>query len=175
VSDQQRRLATGVPGVAQPVLQLPPRQCVQRGERLVKQEKRPFQQQRAQQRDTLPHAARELRRMRRFEALQPEPRQQLARPCARLAARAGTRDLQSQGGVVQDVAPGEQQVLLEHVTAAQTPRVRVHIAPHRYLAAAWLQDARDQVEQRALTAAGRPDDRDEVAGFDFEGDVAQRL
>jgi hypothetical protein len=38
-----------------------------------------------------------------------------------------------------------------------------------------LKDAGDQVEQRALAAARRTDDRDEVTGFDVERDVSQGL
>jgi hypothetical protein len=50
--------------------------------------------------------------------------------------------------------------------------LRVRVAAQRDLAGADRLDAGDQVEERALAAAGWPDDRDEVARVGGQRDVA---
>src|SRR5258708_33239159 len=54
------------------------------------------------------------------------------------------------------------------------PRVIDLVAENRDGAAGWAKYAGDQVESRALAGAVRPDQRDDFAGLDVEGDVVDR-
>ena len=101
----------------EPLLQLGPRDRVERAERLVEQQDRLAGEQRAGERDPLAHAAGELVAARSGELLQPEPLEERERPPARLAA-AHAAQLERQRGIVERAAPGQQQVALRHQRAA---------------------------------------------------------
>src|SRR5258706_46873 len=77
---------------------------------------------------------------------------------------------QAEGDVVLHVEPREERMLLEH-----HHRLRVGpgapFAVDQALAGRDRLEARAQLEQRALAAAARAEDRDELAGGDLEADV----
>ena len=72
--------------VAKPLLHLGARDRVERAERLVEQEDRPSGEQRAHERDPLPHSARELGRPRVFEPGEPEALEEWCGAAARLGS-----------------------------------------------------------------------------------------
>src|SRR6266404_5671389 len=69
-------------------------------------------------------------------------------------------------------APRKQQVLLHHVadTAAQAFDILAAIVQR---AGIGFEQARDDVEDRGLAAAAGPDDADEVALVDVEGEIVE--
>src|SRR5262249_37562456 len=85
------------------------------------------------------------------------------RPC-------GALDFSAQHGVVEDGAPFEQVVLLQHV-ADLAAGAGDGLAVDQHGAAGRLQDSGDQRQQRALAAAALADDGGELAGCNLQRDV----
>jgi hypothetical protein len=107
-----------------------------------------------------------------LEALEAEVRHQRERV---LADRFPvlTEQLGAEDDVVDDRPPGEEQVLLEHV-ADLAGRPDDRPAVEQRLAARRPDQPGDDVEDRRLPAAARPDDADELALLDVEADVTAR-
>ena len=101
----------------QPLLHLGPGDRVERGEGLVERQQRLAGDEGAEEGDPLAHAARELGRGARLEAVKAEALEQ--RAGAGAAPRpAEAAVAQRQRGVVERRVPGQQQVALGHVGAA---------------------------------------------------------
>ena len=69
--------------------------------------------------------------------------------------------------------PREQRIALEHDAAIVSGAADRPVAKP-YLAGGRLQESADQIEQRALAATARPDDRDELVRFDGQPDRFER-
>src|SRR5213076_1804367 len=117
--------------------------------------------------DALPHAARELVRIAIGKAAETDPLQPLVSLLARVGAAA---ELKPRGDVLQRRPPWHEAVGLEHVAGAAVDSGQRR-AEHRHRSAARRQQAGGDVEQGALAATGRADDRDELARTDGERDV----
>src|SRR4029079_2122371 len=120
------------------------------------------------------HAAGELPGVVLREALELDEVEHLVDP--RLPALlAPARELEGQGDVLRDRAP-----LVEHRVLENDPVVVVATRFPRRLAVDSRAPGRrrdqvaDDAQQRRLAAAGRPDQRDELARVDLEVDVLQR-
>jgi hypothetical protein len=133
---------------------------VQRRERFVHQQDRPFQDEGAGERDALAHAAGKLTRQVILEAVQPDRGDELAG--ALMALRFGdTFHLEAEGNVIDDAAPREQVEVLPHhhgvaaKRAADRGRGRiddVNGAGCRRL------DAADDLREGAFAASARTED-----------------
>ena len=120
--------------------------------------------QRLRQADALAHAARELVRIAVAEAAEADALAATPRACA--AASAHAAELEPGHHVLQRGAPGHQALGLEHVAGAPVDARRA-AAPNTSTApAARREQPGGDVQQRALAAAGRADDRDELARAD---------
>ena len=89
------------------------------------------------------------------------------------ARRRHALALQAVADVLAHRVPGEERVFLEHDGALPAGR-RDQLAADPQFAARRLLEAREQVEQRGLAAAARPDDGEELVVLDLEIDVVQR-
>ncbi len=138
-------------------------ELVQRPERLVHEEQVRVGHQRPGDRDTHPHAAGQVPGHRlgaaaEFDLLQ-------GRSHARGGLRAGhARQIEGQAHVGGDTGPGHQRRLLEDEgEAASVPADPVEAAaPPQDPAVARLGETRDQLQERALPAAGGADQTDEL-------------
>jgi hypothetical protein len=78
--------------------------------------------------------------------------------------------------VALDRAPFEQSRLLEgDAVVLVQPRAPGRLAVDEHRALGRLDEVGDDPQQRRLPAAGRPDQRDELAGADGEVDAGERL
>src|SRR5262245_11169930 len=108
-----------------------------------------------------------------FESLEADELQKLHR--ALPFGRADSpRDLAPDDRVGEHRAPRQKIVVLEH-EAAVAARTAHGASVERDLARGGRFEARDDAQKRGLAAAGRADDRNELAAFDREVDVPQRL
>ena len=139
---------------------------VERRERLVEEEHGGFAGERARERDPLPFAARELRRLRRGQVSDPEPVEQLVDGAS---ARA-ERDVSAHAEV------WEERVVLEDQADAP-PLGRQRHAPLRVepllpveqdAAAGRLNEARDDAQHGGLACAGGADERDGARNVERE-------
>ena len=96
-----------------------------------------------------------------FEAGKAVALQQRQRAPARFAQRHAL-DLHAEDDVVEHGAPGQQQVLLQHVADAANGAGGIDAIDH-HAAGGRLQQPGDDVEDRALAAARRSDQADEAA------------
>src|SRR5262249_10747772 len=129
--------------------------------------------ERAGEIDALAHAAGELARMVVLESLEADELQELQ--CALPFGRADApRDLAPDDRVSEHRAPRQKIVVLEH-EAAVAARTAHGASVERHLARAGRLETRDDAQKRGFTAARRADDRNELAAFDREVDVLQRL
>ena len=142
------------------------RRRIERAEGLVHQDDARLQDERARNSDALPHPARELARVLRTVALDVEA--DLRDPRARLfipLARRHTSALEPERDVVLDRPVVERRVVLED-HAAVGARATDCGAAHEHAAfrARMLRrQPRNQPQHGGLTAAGRPENRDELA------------
>jgi hypothetical protein len=170
VRDEQHRLFLRAPQREHFVLHQLPRLDVQRRERFVHQDDVGVEHQRLREAHALAHAAGQLVRIAIGERGQADALQPLGRERARVrVARAAER--QPGHHVAERGAPGHQALGLEHVARAPVD-ARQRLAEHAHAARARREQAGGHVQQRALAAAGRPDDGDELAGLDRERHVA---
>ena len=122
--------------------------------------------------DPLAHAARKLVRIVAFEGRKADPSDPIAG--AGIGFGLGFAPKQGAGRhVVQDIAPGEEGVGLEHEADARVD-ARDRLADDPDLAARRPAKSGDQVERRRLAAAGGPDKGHELAAAHGEVEVAQR-
>jgi hypothetical protein len=173
VRDQQHRLALGAQHLHHLVGDGQARLRIQGREGLVQQHDVRLGDQGARQRHPLAHAAGELARIVVEEGAHAALVQQVDGALARLF-QVPALNLRTQHRVVQDRAPLEQVVLLQHVAHARR-RPRDGRAVHADPPGRRLQDARDQGQQRALAAAGLPDQADELARAQPQVDAVERL
>ena len=148
---------------------------VQRSERLVHEQQLRIERQRASDRGPLLHTARELPGVLVLEALQVDHLQPARRALAPLRRRQA-HHLERQHHVALDRAPREQRRRLEHVAVLPAePRLLGADAVDPDRARARPLQIGDDPQQRGLAAAGRADQRDEVAVEDGKVDLGQRV
>src|SRR5262245_8046749 len=101
------------------------------------------------------------------ELLELHQRELLARDLLALGL-ADAFHLEPEGDVAERGAPREElREILEHDAAVEPLSVH-RLAGDANIAGRGFQEARDQVEQRGLAAAGRPDDAQELGLFEIE-------
>src|ERR1700733_6254693 len=142
---------------------------VQRGERLVHEEHAGLDRQGAREAGPLLHPAGELVRVGGLEPLKADHADELTDPWLRLPARHPAHG-QPEGDVAEDCLPREEGELLEHHADA-LGRLGDHVTGDTHRSAARRGEARHAAEQRGLPAAGRPDDRHDLAGTNIEADA----
>lgn len=172
---EQDSAAFALPEVEQPRLQRDAVERVERTERFVEQEQWSIGQHGAEERNTLPHPTRQLRRIGILEPGQPELRKTLGSdPASFLVGNAV--NVECEGSVFDRGAPRQQQIALPHVggTAEPGPE-RGNLSVECDIATGLGKEPGNDVEQSALARTGRSDQRDELAVVDVETDVVQRL
>ena len=174
VRDEDDRRAAGLPDAQELDVESLARHLVERAERLVHEQERGIEGERARDRDALLHAAGELPRWCSREALKLDELEHLVDPLLP-ALLVPARELERQGDVLRDRAPLVEHCILEDdpvvVVAAGLPR---GLAVDGRAAARRLDQVADDAQQRRLAAAGRADQRDELARLDLEIDVLER-
>ena len=166
--DGFRRLREDVGDLA---LELLARDGVERPERLVEQQDAGVERERPREPDALLHAAGNLVRIVRGKAVELDELHEAFG--ARLAFRRRKfRDLQAEGDVLRHREPRKQVELLEH-HGARRRRLLHALARHEHGALGRGLEAMQDAQQRGLAAPARADDGDELAGADFEANVAQ--
>ena len=145
---------------------------VERAEGLVEQQHLRFVGQRARHRDALLLAAGELRRQAVVHAIERHQPQQLRAPLAPLR-RPHAPDAQRELDVLAHRHVAEERVVLEHETNAALAGVHEgDVAPvQRDAAVIDAGQAGNSAQQRALAAAARPEQHEELAARDLERDV----
>ncbi len=164
MGDEDRRDAD----LAQDLAQLRPHLLaqlpVEGGERLVEQQDARRVHEGARQRGALLHASRELARPPLPLPLQADEGQRLVHAAPDLGLGHAAL-AQAEGHVLEHRHVGEERVGLEH--HAEPPlvgRARRHVlAVDDHAAGARRHEARDQVERRRLPAAGRAEEREQLA------------
>src|SRR6516165_6162333 len=166
VSDKNCSLSLAAQDLGHLVGEREPCLRVERGERLVEQHHVRLGAKRARERDPLAHAAGKLTRQVMQEAAQPVAGEELSRPFARLA-HVRALDFGAEYRVLQDRAPFEQIVLLQHVAdLAVGAGDRLAVQQNRTVSR--LENSGNEREQRALAASALADDGDELTGRDGE-------
>src|SRR5205085_1279705 len=131
--------------------------------------------ERAYDRDTLLHAARELVRIAPREVAQADHREE------RLAARPALclrilHHLEGQHDVVERAAPRQKRRLLEYeAELVGVARRGGRLAAHLYGARARMREVAHYAKQRALAATRRAEQRNEFAFADLEANPGERL
>ena len=160
--------------------QLLARELVERAERLVEQQELRIVHQRAAERGALQHAAGELPGIFVAEAREPDLRQQRVGAVAEFGVALGAillperrHDLQRQHHVVADRQPRQHRGVLER--DADADRLGAELAPRHIDVAARRRDQpADELQDRRLAAAGRADQRDEIALADAQIGLVER-
>ena len=174
VRDQDRGLALAAQDLGHLVGEREPRLRIERRERLVEQHDVRLGAERARERHALAHPARELARQIVQELAESVAGEQLQSRAARALPHVGALDFGAEHRVLEDGAPLEQVILLQHVAdLAARPGDRLAVDQHR--AVGRRENSGDQRQQRALAAAALPDDGDELARGDRERDAFERL
>ena len=145
---------------------------VERAERLVEQEHFRPVRERAGDGDALLLAAGKLGRQALVHALERDELQQLCAPRHALGT-AHAPDAQRELDVVRDAHVAEERVVLEYeADAAVAGRNAGDVAPvQRYAPVVDLDEPGDGAQQRALAAAARAEQNEELALLDLERDV----
>jgi hypothetical protein len=171
VGDEDDRRAGPLPDPEQLDVHPLARHLVERPERLVHQEELGLDHERPGDRGALLHAARELPWVVAGEVAELDEVEHLARAPLTLA-RGHAEDFQRQLHVRLDRSPVEQHRGLEdHPVVAVDPCPLCRLAVHLDAPARRLREVADQPQEGALSAAGRADEADELAGADGEIDV----
>ena len=165
---------TRVPDAQQLEVQPLTRHLVQGAERLVHQQQRRVERERAGDRDPLLHPAGELPWVVVLEALELDQLEQL--PYARRTLLAAPlQQLERQRDVLRDRAPVVEHRLLEDDSVVVVePGAVSGLAVDLDDALARLDQVADDPQERRLAAAGRADQRDELPRADLEIDLGQR-
>ena len=151
--------------------------AVERAERLVEHEQPRLGGERAGERDALLLAARELADAPVLEAGEPDERECVAGARRRSSAAASRCMRSPKRDVAQHVAVGEQRVVLEHEPEARDGAggTRARSSPsHATTPARVGLEPGDRAQQRALAAAARTEDADDLAVGDVEVDAVDR-
>jgi len=160
------------PDLREPISHRTPRECIQGPQGLIQQHDLLITQERAQQGCTLPHATGKLIRVAVLESIEAEQRQQ---PHGLVASgsHVSSHDFGPECEIVDEASPGQQPVALRHIAyLAEPPGLR--IATQHDLAGIRLQQPGNEVQERALAAAARSDERDELALTGLEAHLLQR-
>ncbi len=173
VGDEEDGGAHLLPHAEQQLLHRHPRLRVERGERLVHQHHaRPVDEHPGDPHPLL-HAARQLARVRVLEAAQPDQVEVGARGALALDTTDAAH-LQAELHVAEDGLPREERVLLEDHAAVGAGAGDAR-AVHDHAPSGGPHEARHRVEHGGLPAAGRPEQRHELAGLRREVEAAHRL
>src|SRR5215467_306553 len=156
VGNEDHGLALAAQDFADLVGERETRLRIERRERLVEKDHVGLRGERARQRNALAHATRKLARQMVQELAEAIAGQILAGALTG-APHVSALDLGTQYRVVQNGAPLEQIVLLQHV-ADLAARARDRPAVDQHGTSRRLQDARDERQQGALAAAALADD-----------------
>ena len=173
VRHEHRRDADGALNLADPAPQLLADLRVERAERLVEQQHARLVSQRACERDALLLAARELARQPLIVAFERDEPEQLGAPAPAVRAPHAA-SAQRELDVVGHRHVAEQRVVLEDEADLALARadVRDVAAVQHDAAVVDRRQARDRPQQRALAAAGRAEQHEQLAFLDLRGDVA---
>ena len=146
---------------------------VERAERLVHQQHRGIDGERARNADALFHAAGELMRAALLRIGEADQLEIFFRGVAQGTA-AHALHFQAEHHVLQGIEPGQQFGVLEHHAAVVT--AAMHFAPvHRDAAAIGRIEPHGDAQRGGLAAAGRPDQRHDLAVAHLETHAVQRL
>src|SRR5581483_10589967 len=130
---------------------------------------------RARDRGALLHPARKLPGEFTGEIRKPDQLEIVLRTRFALGLRQ-PENLERQGDVAGDGAPGIERRRLEHIAVLAGQTCRTGRKPvDRKLTPGRLLEIRNDAQQGGLTAAGRADERDELAGLDREIDIGERM
>src|SRR5579864_1703263 len=144
---------------------------VERAERFVHEQVGRPDAQRPREADTLLHAARELMRIERSEAIEPDLRQG-ACGLSRTVGPADALHLERKFDIAARRPPGQQVEFLEHHGAIGGGAVH-HAPADPYLAARRGNQAVDDAQQGSLAATRWPEERHEGSGLDDERDIGE--
>jgi hypothetical protein len=171
--DEKDGCALFFPEGGKPHLQVSAGQGVQRPERLVEKDQRPARQNCAQESGALPHASRKLGRVDVPKPIQAEPGELLCR-LVNGVAPGYARRFETESGVLDRGAPGQEQIALLHVAAlAKTVSRRSLTTVDEHRSGVGADQASNNVQQRALARARRPDQRHELAFADSEAQTVE--
>ena len=173
VGDEDDRLAGGRDDLGQLLLHDLAGHRVDRGEGLVHQQQAGLGDERAGEADALAHATGELAGIGPLEAGEAHHLDVLRDLGAGVGVDAALH-LQAEADVLLDGAPGHQRVVLED-DGAVGAGAGDRLAVDRDLAGGRLDEAGDDVEERALAAAAGAHDREELALAHFEVEVLQAI
>src|SRR5262249_51910601 len=148
---------------------------IERGEWLVEQQHLGTNDESARERHALLLTARELAGFAIFQARKLDERERVGDP-AHYLRLGDPAHAQAVADIRRHVHVGEQRVVLEHDADLAPIRrdIRDPLAVDGDLAAVRHQKAGDEVEQRGLAAAGRPEQRYQLAATHQQRDVIER-
>ena len=149
---------------------------VECAERFVEHEQPWGRRQRAREGDPLLFTAGELGNASMLESIHADERQRLARPRRSSSVARDTLHAQPEGDVAEDVAVGEQRVILEHqAEAAFVGRhlLEIDTVPRDVPGGVGFQSG-DRPEQGALAATARPEDAHDLPVGDDEIEAVDR-
>src|SRR5438552_11085065 len=172
VGHEDHRRARRRPELEQLVLHERARLDIKGAERLVHQEDARLVDERLGERRALAHPARELVRVVALEPGEADALDPIARALVRVAT-GHTAEPRTRGHVIEHALPRKDRVDLKDVSNV-APYAAHDLVSNAYLALArWLETG-DERERRRFSAAGRADDRAELALLHGEVEIAQR-
>src|SRR5215469_1104617 len=172
MGDEDHGSARGGSDAQELVLHRLPGQRIKRRERLVHQQDRGRDRERAREVDALAHSAGELVRIVALKAGQADELDHRLRPRAGLRL-ADALQLEAEAHIAQHIAPRIERVLLEHEAAVGAGRGD-DVTADENAAACRLGEPLQHPQQGGLAAARRADDDEEFPWRDVEIDVLQR-
>src|SRR5712691_3035912 len=167
VGDEDDGLLRFLPDAQQLDVHLLARERIERAEWLVHQDQLGIVDERAGDGRALLHAAGKLVGVFVLVALEPDQSEEIARTPAALGYRK-SEDFRREEHVVDDAPPLQQQRLLEHHADIARGIERLRARADRHLAGIEWMQARENLQQRGLAAAGGAHERDELAHLDVE-------
>ena len=167
VGDEDDGLPRFLPDAQQLEIHLLARQGIECAERLVHQDQLGIVDERTRDRRALLHAAGQLVGILVLVAREPDQGEQIAGAGA-ACGHGQAEDFRGKEHVVDDAAPLQQQRLLEHHADVAGGIERLRARADRHRARIPGVEAGENLEQRGLAAAGRADERDELARLDVE-------
>src|SRR2546425_9202824 len=174
VGHEDHGLARPAPDVQEPLPHEHARLLVEGAEGLIHQEDLCVDRERAADRDALLHAPGELARVLAREPLEAERAEEVRRD--RAPALGGhAPELEAELHVLERRPPGKEARVLEHGRNAARVGPRDRLAVDQNAPAVRVNEAPEHSEERGLAAAGRADQRAELALAHRERDVVERL